>query len=56
VIAGDRDRAYAASAKAMAEGIPGARLVLFEGVGHFPNLESPGRLAEELIGFFAACR
>jgi len=55
VITGDRDRAYVGSAEAMAAAIPAARLVLFEGVGHFPNLESPGRLAVELISFFAAC-
>lgn len=55
VITGERDRAYLRSAEAMATAIPGARLVLLAGIGHFPNLESPGRLAEELITFFSSC-
>ncbi len=56
VIAGDGDHAYVDSAKAMVAAIPGSRLTLIEGVGHFPNLEAPDRLARALIGFFGSLR
>ena len=31
--------------------IPGSRLVIFEGVGHYPHCEAPGRFVETLIEF-----
>jgi pimeloyl-ACP methyl ester carboxylesterase len=40
--------------KLLAERIPGAKLVLFEGVGHFPHLEKPNETAAELHAFFAS--
>jgi len=44
VITGSEDRVYPpALARAMAERIPGARLVEIEGCGHLSNLEQPGR-------------
>ncbi|HZV50453.1 MAG TPA: alpha/beta hydrolase [Candidatus Dormibacteraeota bacterium] len=52
VVAGDRDPAYVRSAELMARAIPGARLHVLEGVGHFPNLEAPVELAALLAGFF----
>ncbi|MBI5106069.1 MAG: alpha/beta fold hydrolase [Solirubrobacterales bacterium] len=33
--------------------IPGSRLELFEGCGHFPQLDAPDRFAELLHGFIA---
>jgi pimeloyl-ACP methyl ester carboxylesterase len=38
----------------MAERLPRAELAVLPGVGHFPNLEAPDRVAERLAGFFAA--
>jgi 3-oxoadipate enol-lactonase/4-carboxymuconolactone decarboxylase len=50
VIAGDHEtpgfRAYAEEA---ADGIPGARLEIFEGCGHLLPLEEPARVAETII-------
>ena len=56
VVAGDRDAAYVRSAELMARAIPGARLHLLEGIGHFPNLEAPAELAALLAGFFGSLR
>jgi proline iminopeptidase len=33
------------------EGIPGARLVMFENSGHFPHVEEPAGFAEAIAGF-----
>jgi pimeloyl-ACP methyl ester carboxylesterase len=38
--------------KLLAARIPGARLVLFEGVGHFPHFEKPHETVAELQAFF----
>jgi pimeloyl-ACP methyl ester carboxylesterase len=52
IIWGDRDdiipvsHAYAAS-----EAIPGCRLVIIEGVGHFPQVEAPGQFVAALTDF-----
>lgn len=34
--------------EAMAEEIPGARLVIYDGVGHLPVIEAPERVAVDL--------
>ena len=52
IVAGDRDQAYVRSAELMRDAIPGAGLRVLPGVGHFPNLERPQALAEELDAFF----
>jgi pimeloyl-ACP methyl ester carboxylesterase len=55
IVWGDRDgiipidHAYAAH-----DAIPGSRLVLLEGVGHFPHVEAPERFAEVLVDFLAS--
>jgi pimeloyl-ACP methyl ester carboxylesterase len=49
---GDQDREVPRSAMdSMAAGIPGARLVVFEGAGHFPFLDFPAEFQRALIGF-----
>jgi pimeloyl-ACP methyl ester carboxylesterase len=42
-----------AHAHAAHEAIPGSRLELFEGVGHFPHVEAPERFVEVLLDFLA---
>lgn len=34
--------------------IPGSRLVIFEGVGHYPHCEAPARFVETLVDFIAS--
>jgi pimeloyl-ACP methyl ester carboxylesterase len=36
------------------EAMPGSRLEIFEGVGHYPHCEAPERLVEVLIDFIAS--
>lgn len=36
------------------EAIPGARVELFEGAGHFPHLDEPDRFAETLLDFMSS--
>jgi pimeloyl-ACP methyl ester carboxylesterase len=52
IIAGERDEAVVLSTKVMAETIPGARLVIIPGTGHFNNLEEPGAVNALLREFF----
>ena len=40
--------------RAAHEAMPGSRLELLEGVGHFPQIEEPFRFAELLAEFIAA--
>jgi pimeloyl-ACP methyl ester carboxylesterase len=39
--------------RALAERIPGAELALLEGVGHLPQIETPGALAQRISAFLA---
>lgn len=56
VIHGERDRlCLLPSARHTARTIQGARLSVYEGVGHAPFLEAPGRFNAELADFAAAC-
>jgi pimeloyl-ACP methyl ester carboxylesterase len=41
-------------ARAAHEAIPGSRLVIFEGVGHYPHCEAPERFVETLVDFMAS--
>jgi pimeloyl-ACP methyl ester carboxylesterase len=57
IVWGDQDHvipvehAYAAHAA-----MPGSRLEIFEGVGHFPHAEAPGRFVEVLSDFVATTK
>jgi pimeloyl-ACP methyl ester carboxylesterase len=52
IIWGDEDPVIpVAHAHAAHEAIPGSRLELFEGVGHFPHVEEPTRFVEVLEDF-----
>ncbi|HEX2704763.1 MAG TPA: alpha/beta fold hydrolase [Candidatus Lustribacter sp.] len=54
VVWGTGDRMIPAWHATKAHGaIPGCRVVLFEGAGHFPHLEQPDRFAEVLRDFIA---
>ena len=53
VIAGDLDSTYLRSARLMETTIPHVTLRILDGIGHFPNLECPALLADELIHFFS---
>jgi pimeloyl-ACP methyl ester carboxylesterase len=46
----------ASHAVAAHEAIPGSRLEIFEGVGHYPHCEAPGRFVEVLSDFIASTR
>ena len=49
---GDRDRMIPlAHAEAAVERLHDARLVVFEGAGHFPHLDQPERFAELMREF-----
>ena len=52
LLAGERDAKFSGIARAMAERIPGARLLLVPGSGHSPHLEVPARYAGAVAGFF----
>jgi pimeloyl-ACP methyl ester carboxylesterase len=49
---GDRDRMlYHRGAQLVLDAVPGSRLELWEGVGHCPQVEVPGRFTELLLEF-----
>lgn len=55
VVVGEEDQATPpAVARELAEGIPGARLLVLEGCGHLPLIEAPERLAEAIGGLVEA--
>jgi 3-oxoadipate enol-lactonase len=57
VIAGDEDKVYPKGAtRNLAERIPGARFVEFQGCGHLSNLEQPGLFNETLLKFLGDCK
>jgi pimeloyl-ACP methyl ester carboxylesterase len=54
IVWGQRDRLIpVAHAQPAHQGMPGSRLELFEGAGHFPQLDDPLRFARTLEAFFA---
>lgn len=56
VIQGERDAlCLTPSARHTARTIPGARLRIYEGIGHAPFLETPAHFNAELAGFADAC-
>ncbi len=53
IVWGDRDRIIPVQhAQPAHQGMPGSRLELFEGSGHFPHLDDPLRFARTLEDFF----
>jgi pimeloyl-ACP methyl ester carboxylesterase len=55
IIWGDRDDIIPVShAHAAHEAIPGSRLVIIDGVGHFPQIEAPEQFVAALIDFVDA--
>jgi len=55
IIWGDRDDIIPVShAHAAHQAIPESRLVIIEGVGHFPQIEAPERFVESLVDFVNA--
>jgi pimeloyl-ACP methyl ester carboxylesterase len=54
IVWGERDRMIPAQHGEQAhQAIPGSRLEIFEGVGHLPQLEAPGRFVAVLERFLA---
>lgn len=53
IIHGEADPIPEAMARELAERIPNARLALLPGVGHFPFVEAPEALSEEVRAFLA---
>ena len=54
IVWGDRDDIIPVEhAHAAHEAIPGSRLVVIEGVGHFPQIEAPDRFVDALVDFMA---
>ena len=52
IVWGDRDDIIPVShAYSAHEAVPGSRLVIIEGVGHFPQIEAPRRFVEALVDF-----
>ena len=55
IIWGARDPFIPVShARVAHEAIPGSRLVIFEGVGHYPHCEAPERFVETIVDFIAS--
>lgn len=53
LISGDRDAFVRSDQDVLLRGIPNARLLVYEGVGHGVHLAYPERVIEDLIGFLA---
>ena len=54
VLVGDEDQLTPpAQARAMAEAIPGASLVVIRSAGHLPTLERPAETTDAIVGFLA---
>jgi pimeloyl-ACP methyl ester carboxylesterase len=55
IVWGSRDQEVPeASVRIMAQGLPGARLEIFEGAGHFPFADMPERFVQVVGDFWAA--
>lgn len=51
VLVGARDKANQPAARALADGIPDARLLIVQGAGHAVNTDAPGELTQVLRDF-----
>jgi pimeloyl-ACP methyl ester carboxylesterase len=57
IVWGDRDGLIPVRhARAAHEAIPGSRLEIFEGVGHYPHCEAPARFVDVLADFIASTK
>jgi pimeloyl-ACP methyl ester carboxylesterase len=54
VLVGEQDESFIGTSRAMADGIPGAQLVVFPDAGHSPQVEVPDAWIDALTGFLAA--
>jgi len=55
IIWGDRDDIIPLShAHAAHEAIPGSKLVIIEGAGHFPQIEAPEQFVDALVNFIGS--
>ena len=55
IIWGDRDDIIPVShAHAAHQAIPGSRLVIIEGAGHFPQIEAPEQFVSALVDFMGS--
>jgi pimeloyl-ACP methyl ester carboxylesterase len=54
VVGGREDAVFGPDEQAeLARALPGGRLLLYEGVGHSPNWECPGRFAADVAAFLS---
>jgi pimeloyl-ACP methyl ester carboxylesterase len=51
IICGERDEPFLAPSRVMHEAIPGSELVIIEGAGHGPQMETPAEFNRVLCGF-----
>lgn len=54
IIVGEKDDLFLEPSRIMSQTIPDCRQVVLNGVGHMTAIETPDRLADELLGFMAA--
>jgi 3-oxoadipate enol-lactonase len=53
VICGEKDEPFFESSRQMHAAIPGSELVIIQGAGHGPQMETPGEFNRVLIGFLS---
>ncbi|MCP4130708.1 MAG: alpha/beta hydrolase [bacterium] len=53
IIIGDKDKLFFEASELMAREIPGAELIILEGIGHMSALEAPERVSGEILRFFS---
>jgi 2-succinyl-6-hydroxy-2,4-cyclohexadiene-1-carboxylate synthase len=51
IVCGVDDAPFVEPSQAMHEAIPGSELVMIEGAGHSPQIETPGEFNRILLGF-----
>lgn len=51
IVCGEKDDMFIGSSRLMAQCIPGAELLEYEGVGHMTAIEAPGRLTADILSF-----
>lgn len=54
LVAGDEDAFVGDDQRVLLEGIPNARLIFYDGVGHAPHLARPGRVDRDVADFLAS--